>query len=90
MPQALVCRNCTEPFVFTGAGIELVGESRIGYRHRCGAMNELQYVSEDETGRAIYRIVGVVRAAHAFAAQKDSLPPASNTATAALFEAARL
>jgi hypothetical protein len=64
MPQALICRFCREPFVFTGSGIEMVGESRIGYRHRCGAMNELQYVSEDESGRAVYRIVGVVPAAY--------------------------
>ena len=27
MPQALVCRNCKEPFVFTGHGVELVGKA---------------------------------------------------------------
>jgi hypothetical protein len=48
-----------EPFVFTGAEIELVGETSIGYRHCCGAVNELEYVRTDETGEAIYRIVGV-------------------------------
>lgn len=61
MPQALVCRKCMEPFVFTGSDIELVGESRIGYRHRCGAVNELQYVGSDGKDAAIYRIAGLVR-----------------------------
>ena len=62
MPQGLVCRSCTEPFVFTGADIELVGETSIGCRHRCGAVNELEYVRTDEAGEAIYRIVGVKQA----------------------------
>lgn len=61
MPQALVCKNCMEPFVFTGADIEMVGESRIGCRHRCGAVNELEYVRSDSAGKAVYRIVAVAR-----------------------------
>ena len=60
MPLSVVCERCKESVVFAGTGIELVGESRIGYRHRCGAMNELYYVSTDEDGKAIYRVVGVV------------------------------
>jgi hypothetical protein len=62
MSQALICRKCQEPAVFTGAQIELIGESRIGYTHRCGAVNELQYLRSDENGTALYQIVGVVRA----------------------------
>ncbi len=68
MPLSLVCEKCKEPVVFAGTGIELVGESRIGYRHRCGAMNELHYDSTDESGRAIYRVVGVVNERGAAAA----------------------
>jgi hypothetical protein len=62
MPQGLVCKGCTEPFVFTGADIELVGETSIGYRHRCGAMNELEFVRTDEAGEAVYQIIGVKQA----------------------------
>jgi hypothetical protein len=83
MPQALVCKRCNEPFVFTGNGIELVGESRIGCRHRCGAMNELQFVRTDESGRAVYRVVGVVSTVHdrlATATQKGSGASAAVTA----------
>ena len=60
MPQAVVCNLCRETLVFTGAAIELVGESRVGFRHRCGAMNELQYLCSDESGRALYRVIGLV------------------------------
>ena len=60
MPLSVVCEKCKEPVVFSGTGIELVGESRIGYRHRCGAMNELHYVSTDANGQATYRVVGLV------------------------------
>jgi hypothetical protein len=68
MSLSLVCEKCKEPVVFAGAVIELVGESRIGYRHRCGAMNELDYVSTDEGGRAIFRVVGVVKERRAVSA----------------------
>jgi hypothetical protein len=61
MPQALVCSKCKEPFVFTGAGIELIDDVRLAYRHSCGALNELEYFGADERGRGLYRIMGVVR-----------------------------
>ena len=59
MPHVLVCKSCSEPFVVVGAGVELIGESKIGYRHRCGAINELQFLKTDESNRAIFGIVGV-------------------------------
>jgi hypothetical protein len=68
MPLSVVCEKCKEPVVFAGTGIELVGESRIGYRHRCGAMNELHYVSTDANGHASYRVVGLVNERTSFAA----------------------
>jgi len=61
MPQALVCSKCKEPFVFTGAGIELIDDARLVYRHCCGALNELEYRRTDERGKGLYRIVGVIR-----------------------------
>jgi hypothetical protein len=61
MPQALVCSKCKEPFVFTGAGIELIDDSRLVYRHSCGVLNELEYFHTDERGKALYRVVGVIR-----------------------------
>jgi hypothetical protein len=61
MPQALVCSKCKEPFVFTGAGIELIDDIRLAYRHSCGALNELEYFATDERGRGLYRIMGVIR-----------------------------
>ena len=61
MPQALVCSKCKEPFVFTGAGIELIDDLHLVYRHSCGALNELEYFQTDERGRGLYRIVGMVR-----------------------------
>lgn len=61
MPQALVCSKCKQPFVFTGAGIELIDDIRLAYRHSCGALNELEYFGADERGRGMYRIIGVVR-----------------------------
>ena len=61
MPQALVCNRCKEPFVFTGAGIELIDDARLVYRHSCGALNELEYYQTDERGKGLYRIVGVIR-----------------------------
>jgi hypothetical protein len=60
LPQVLVCKKCCEPFVLVGAGVELVGESKIGYRHRCGAINELQFIKTDESNRAVFGVVGVV------------------------------
>jgi hypothetical protein len=59
MPQALICKKCRELFVLMGTAIELVGESRVGYRHTCGAINELLYLSSDENGRALYGVAGV-------------------------------
>lgn len=73
MAQALVCRGCSEPFVFTGADIELVGESRIGCGHRCGVINELEYVHSDTAGKAVYRIVGVVRSPAMLANERSAL-----------------
>ena len=67
MAQGLVCKSCMEPFVFTGVDIELIGESRIGCRHRCGVVNELEYVRSDNAGKAVYRIVGVVRSSASIA-----------------------
>ena len=64
MPQAIVCEKCREALVFMGTSVELVGESRVGYRHSCGAVNELQYLHEDEDGRAVFRVVGLVPTAH--------------------------
>lgn len=61
MPQALVCSKCKEPFVFTGAGIELIDDIRLAYRHSCGALNELECFATDERGRGLYRIMGVIR-----------------------------
>ena len=61
MPQALVCSKCKEPFVFTGAGIELIDDVHLVYRHSCGALNELEYFDTDERGRGLYRIVGLIR-----------------------------
>ena len=52
MSQVLVCNSCKQPLVFTGAVIELVGESRIGCKHRCGPMNELRYLDTDEKRRS--------------------------------------
>ena len=65
MPQAVVCKRCQEAFVFMGADVELIGESRIGYRHECGAVNELQYLSEGEGGRAIFQVIGLLPSAGA-------------------------
>ena len=59
MPQALICKKCKQPFIFTGAGIELLPGDRIGYRHSCGAMNELHYQDTDERGKNLYRVVGL-------------------------------
>ena len=61
MPQALVCSRCKEPFVFTGAGIELIDDVQLAYRHSCGALNELEYFAADEQGRGLYRVIGVIR-----------------------------
>ena len=61
MPQALICSKCNEPFVFTGACIELIDDVHLVYRHSCGALNELEYFATDERGRGLYRIVGVIR-----------------------------
>ena len=60
MPQALLCKRCKQPFVFTGAGIELLPGNRVGYRHSCGAVNELDFLRNDERGRKMYRIVGLI------------------------------
>lgn len=62
MPQALLCKRCKQPFVFTGAGIELLPGNRVGYRHSCGAVNELHLLHNDERGRALYRVVGLIGA----------------------------
>ena len=62
MPQGLLCKKCKQPFIFTGAGIELLPGNRVGYRHSCGAMNELHFVSTDERGKKLYRVVGLVGA----------------------------
>ena len=59
MPQALLCKKCKQPFIFTGTGIELLPGDRMGYRHSCGAMNELDYQHTDERGKNLYRIVGL-------------------------------
>jgi hypothetical protein len=59
MPQALLCKKCKQPFIFTGAGIELLPGDRIGYRHSCGAMNELHHQHTDERGKDLYRVVGL-------------------------------
>ena len=59
MPQALLCKKCKQPFIFTGAGIELLPGNRIGYRHSCGAMNELHCQRTDERGKDLYRVVGL-------------------------------
>jgi hypothetical protein len=71
MPQALVCSRCKEPFVFTGAGIELIDDIRLAYRHSCGALNELEYFATDERGHGLYRIMGVIRDL----SYSSSLPP---------------
>ena len=60
MPQALLCKRCKQPFVFTGAGIELLPGNRVGYRHSCGAVNELHFLRTDERGRTLYRVVGLI------------------------------
>jgi hypothetical protein len=60
MPQALLCKRCRQPFVFTGAGIELLPGNRVGYRHSCGAVNELRFLRTDERGGTLYRVVGLV------------------------------
>jgi len=62
MPQALLCKRCKQPFVFTGAGIELLPGNRVGYRHFCGAINELRLQNTDERGRTLYRVVGLIGA----------------------------
>lgn len=62
MPQALLCKRCKQPFVFTGAGIELLPGNRVGYRHSCGAVNELRCVRTDERGGRVYQVVGVIEA----------------------------
>lgn len=61
MPQALVCGKCKEPFVFTGAGMELSDDSRLVYKHSCGAVNELEFMQTDQRGQALYRTVGLIR-----------------------------
>ena len=61
MAQALICSKCKEPFVFTGAGIELIDDARLAYRHSCGTLNEIEYFGADERGRGLYRIIGVIR-----------------------------
>ena len=60
MPQALLCKRCKQPFVFTGAGIEQLPGNRVGYRHSCGAVNELRLLHTDEHGGTLYRVVGLV------------------------------
>jgi hypothetical protein len=62
MPQALLCKRCKQPFVFTGAGIELLPGNRVGYRHSCGAINELHQLRTDERGHTLYRVVGLIGA----------------------------
>jgi hypothetical protein len=62
MPQALLCKRCKQPFVFTGAGTELLPGNRVGYRHSCGAINELHFLRTDERGGTLYRVVGLVGA----------------------------
>jgi hypothetical protein len=61
MPQSLVCKSCNQPFVLLGSGVELVGESRVGYRHSCGAINELKFLTTDDSDRSMYGVVGVIR-----------------------------
>jgi hypothetical protein len=70
MPQALMCKRCKQPFVFTGAGIELLPGNRVGYRHSCGAINELHLLRTDERGRTLYRVVGLIGGAKQSAAPK--------------------
>jgi hypothetical protein len=70
MPQALLCKRCKQPFVFTGAGIELLPGNRLGYRHYCGAINELHFLRTDESGRTLYQVVGLIGGAKQHSAPK--------------------